>query len=139
MIKVFFIKNAGQRIFMRGFWYMVEAVMVSVMLMSFLYVVGSKYTSVVQPQNLAEKGFLVLKGLDDRGELKNYTVAMDYTGLNSIIPVYNYNHTVEICNAEGTCAGHKPVASNIWTASYITAGEYVYKPLIVRLYFSPLD
>lgn len=121
---------------MRGFWYMIEAVLISTILMSFLIIVGSEYNSMIRPDNLAEKGYLILRALDNRGELRNYTTAMDDAGLNSLIPEYGYNHTIQICNYEGTCVGNKPYADNIWTANYIISGEDVFKPFTIALYFS---
>ena len=123
---------------MRGFWYIIESVLISTIVISFLMIVSASYTSIIQPENLAEKGYLILKGLDNRGELRNYTAAMDYTGLNSQIPIYSHNHSIQICDYEETCTGNKPNASNIWTANYIIAGDNVYQPLTIKLYLSPL-
>ncbi len=123
---------------MRGFVYMLESILTAVIVMSFLLVISGHYLSVTQPDNLAEKGYLILKGLDNRDEVRNYTVAMDYEGLNDLIPVYNYNHTVQICNSTISCAGVRPNASEVWTANYIIAGNNDYQPFVVRLYFSPM-
>ncbi len=123
---------------MRGFWYIIESVLAAVIVISFLMVISAKYTGSVQPDNPAQNAFLALEALDHRDSLRNYTVAMDYEGLNSQVPIYNYNHTIQICNYGGTCKGVRPNSTTVWTASYLVAGKDEYRPYIVRLYLSPL-
>jgi len=123
---------------MRGFWHTIETVLITTIVITFLMTVGAKYASVIQPENLAEKGYIILENLDNRGELRNYTVALDYNGLNSQIPIYVYNHSIQICDYTGTCTGTRPNAINIWTANYIISGENVYQPFTIKLYIFPL-
>jgi len=124
---------------MRGFWYIIESVLVSLMVISFLLFIGSFYSGNIGSENLAEKGHNILQSLDERGELRNHTVALDNGGLNELIPVYSYNHTVQICDYSGSCTGQRPNATRIWTASYIISGDDRYQPFEIRLYFFPFD
>jgi len=123
---------------MRGIWHMVESILTSVVVISFLLFISNRYLSVIQPEDIADTGYLILQGLDNRGQLRNYTVAKDYLGLNTQIPIYAYNHTIQICDYEDNCVGLVPNTSNTWTANYIIAGNDVYKPFVVKLHMAPL-
>ena len=119
---------------MRGFWFIVEAVFASIIMVSFLLFMGRLYVRAPALENLDEKTYELLKGLDEQGVLRNYTVNGDFLGLDSEIELYTHNHSVEICNYDLLCEGVKPNASNVWVGTYLVAGNESYNPHMVKLY-----
>jgi len=119
---------------MRGFWYIIECVLAGMVIFGFLAVIGRTYISLPQPDDLSVMGYESLKSLDDRGLLRNYVVNGDYNGLNSMIDMGTYNHSIKLCNYSGTCSGPSPNTSNAWAAVYIIAGNQSYEPYEVRLF-----
>ncbi|MFH1364442.1 MAG: hypothetical protein ABIH52_02175, partial [Candidatus Aenigmatarchaeota archaeon] len=98
---------------MRGFWYTVEAILSILLILTFLLVIKSNI--VIAPQeDVSLTGYKLLRGLDDRGELRNYTVNGDYDSINNSITYYVYNHTIEICDYMSACSGVKPNATNMY-------------------------
>ncbi len=119
---------------MRGFWYIIESVLAGVVIIGFLTVLGRTYITLPEPIDLSVMGYETLKSLDDQGLLRSYVVDKNYTGLNSLVAVGSYNHSIKICNYSGTCVGPTPDASNIWIAVYLIAGSDSYDPHEVRLF-----
>lgn len=119
---------------MRGFWRVLEAVVAGVVLISFLTVITATKIWLPETPSSNERAYAILEGLEKSGMLRNYTVALDTEGLNSEVSIYNYNHSVQICNLEGECNGTRPSAGTVWTGSYIIAGENNYTPYEVKLY-----
>jgi hypothetical protein len=119
---------------MRGFWYVLEAIIAGTILISFLIILGRALMAAPADVSVNEKPFNVLEGLDNRGLLRNYTMAGDAEGLNSEVSIFSYNHSVQICNASGNCSGTPPAAGTVWTGSYLVAGDGNYTPREVKLY-----
>jgi hypothetical protein len=119
---------------MRGFWYTLEAAMGVTIILSFLFLLATNLNVQKVPEDLEIKAQELLKDLDDKGLLRSYAVAKNWSGLNSQINYYSHNHTVQICDSEGTCVGSVPEGSNVWVGSYIIAGDSGYNPLVVKLY-----
>lgn len=118
---------------MRGFWYVIEAVLAGIIIFGFLAMLGRTYITLPDPTDLSITGYETLKSLDDQGLLRSYVVDKNYTGLNSIIKIGRYSHSIKICGYSGTCVGPDPNATNIWVAVYIIGGNESYSPHEVRL------
>ncbi len=119
---------------MRGFWYLVEALIGGIVLMAFLVTIGSVYLFSTPSPDINARAYVILHNLDRQDLLRNYTVALDYNGLNSQIDIAAYNHSIQICDTGGTCAGQAPSADNVWTGGYIISGYNSYEPYEVKLY-----
>ena len=117
---------------MRGFWHTLDAVIACMLMMGFIVAIGR--VGMVPPEDLGTKAYVVLKGLDDQGILRNYTVNLDTDGLDTEVGIYSYNHSVRICDHSGSCTGTIPEALNVYTGDYIIAGKDTYQPHTVRLY-----
>lgn len=117
---------------MRGFWHTVDAVIACILMMGFILTIGSQ--AVVPPEDLGEKAYSVLKGLDDQGVLRGYAAAMDADGLDSRVGIYSHNHSVRICDNAGSCTGTIPTAINVHSGNYLVAGNQSYQPRTVKLF-----
>jgi hypothetical protein len=118
---------------MRGFWYMLEAVIAGIIIIGFVAVVSQSYIN-VSHEDFTLQAYQSLKGLDDQGILRPYAAAGDWGYLNSQVKIYNKNHTVEICSPSGCQGGQKPEGANVWVGSYLISGDQNYQPLQVKLY-----
>jgi hypothetical protein len=118
---------------MKGFWYMIEAILAGIILMGFLLVLAGGYVRVPgEPVGL--KGYEILHDLDRQGMLRPYVLDGNHSGLNSRIRLFGYNHSVQICGQSGSCSGSVPDAGNVWVGNYyIIAGENQYQPYLVKL------
>ena len=122
---------------MRGFWYMIEAILAGFIIVTFLLVARTEFILGTVPQyDVTLKAYDILRGLDDQELLRNYTINEDPEGLNLQVKFYTYNHSIEICSYSGTCVGSEPNATNVWTGYYVIAGDDTvnYKPYEIRLY-----
>ncbi len=118
---------------MRGFWYMIEAVLAGLIIIGFLLSLANGYISTpVEDPGL--KSYSVLHELDQQDVLRGHAEDWNYSGLNSQISLFGYNHSIQICDQSGNCAGTRPVAGNVWAGNYIIAGNDIYQPRLVRLY-----
>jgi hypothetical protein len=118
---------------MRGFWYMLEAVIAGVIIFGFLAVISQTYINPSQ-EDFTLQAYQSLKSLDEQGILRPYAAAGDWGGLNSQVKIYSRNHTIEICQASGSCTGQKPEGVNVWVGNYIISGNQNYQPMQVKLY-----
>ena len=118
---------------MRGFWYMLEAVIAGIIIIGFVAAVSTSYISRPSQEDFALQAYSSLKGLDEQGILRPYAAAGDWGYLNSQVRIYGKNHTIEICGTSG-CTGGKPEGANVWAGSYIISGDKSYQPLQVKLY-----
>jgi hypothetical protein len=124
------IKQGG---ILRGFWYMLEAVIAGVIIFGFLAVIGQTYI-IPQQGDFTLQAYQSLKSLDEQGILRPYAAAGDWGGLNNQVRVYSRNHTIEICDSSGSCAGQKPQGANVWAGNYIISGDQTYQPYLIKLY-----
>jgi hypothetical protein len=118
---------------MKGIWYMIEALMAGIILITFLVMLKSSYFSTLPQEKASLTAYATLKGLDDAGLLRPYAVAGDYEGLSSNINLYSYEHSVEICTQSG-CSGLRPNAEDVWAGSYMISGDTGIAPRTVHLY-----
>ena len=118
---------------MRGFIYTLEAVIAGIVIISFLAFLAYEPPTVID-EGLNLKSYEILEGLDNQGLLRSYVVDENVSGLNSQITFFSANHTVQICNVNGACNGTIPNGSNVFTGTYIIAGDNDYNPHYVKLY-----
>jgi hypothetical protein len=118
---------------MRGFWYMIEVVIAGIILIGFLLFVSGVYANIPE-QDISIRGYSILHELDHQGVLRGYVNDGNYSGLNSQIILFGYNHSVQICDQGGNCLGNSPDADNVWVGNYMVAGDQNYNPKLVKLY-----
>ena len=116
----------------KGFIYTLEAVIAGIIVISLLAVFS--YEPRIQDEGLYLKAYELLEGLDNQGLLRNYTVNEDYTGLDSEVRFFSANHSVQICDRSGSCVGSVPAGINVFSGTYIIAGDDSYDPQYVKLY-----
>ncbi|MBU0898430.1 MAG: hypothetical protein KJ613_01300 [Nanoarchaeota archaeon] len=120
---------------MRGLIYTLEAVIAAILIVTFLVTISHQFQIInPSPENMDEKAYNILKSLDDRDVLRNAAIANDFDGINNNITLYQYGHSIQICDYENTCIGTTPNASNVWVGTYIISGRYTYSPHLIRLY-----
>lgn len=124
---------------MKGFWHIVDAVLACIILIGFLVTLSG--TIIITPENSGfnRLPYTFLKGLDEKGVLRNHTVALDTQALEDEIILYSYNHSVQICDSSNNCTGSVPSSKNIWTGTYIISGNHTYDPYTVKLYIWRLE
>ena len=115
-----------------------EAAIACIVIGMFLIFIVEGFSIDPQPMDVSESAYNILKGLDDRGALRNHAVSMDYGSINSEInkaSLAGYNHTVQVCDDVGQCAGSAPSGvDDVWVGSYFIAGKTVYRPVEIKLY-----
>ncbi len=117
---------------MRGFWYMLEAIIAGIIIIGFLAVISQTFIN-PQQSDLSARAYDALKGLDQQGVLRPYAAAGDWGGLNSEVRIYDSNHSIMLCT-HSQCVGQRPEANNVWVGNYMIAGDQTYNPVQVRLY-----
>ena len=119
---------------MKGFWHLVDAVLASVILLGAVLVMGQTAVIVPEPGNTNIIAFEKLRELDEQGIMRAYVMDGDYTGLDSHVTLYTFNHSVQICDYSGNCVGERPINKNVWVGTYIVSGKDYYNPRTVKLY-----
>jgi hypothetical protein len=119
---------------MRGVMFMLEAVIASMIILSFMAVIGIACNTKSYPDEMSSIAFNALEGLDNQGILRNYTEALNYTGIADEAQAGPYGKSVQLCDYAGSCVGSAPSSSNVWVGTYIVAGLSEYQPREVRLY-----
>jgi len=117
----------------KGFWRTFESVLAVIILLFFVITLGIRYSFPPPEVDLSERGYDILRSLDNRGELRPYVVNNQTGVLESKIRIRGYNHTIQICNWGG-CFGSRPPAQNVWVSTYIISGESAYDPYEVKLF-----
>lgn len=121
---------------MRGFWYIIEAMLAGIILIGFLLALAGGYLKLPY-DDISLRSYGILHELDQQDMLRGYVSDWNYSGLNSQISLFGYNHSVQICDQSGSCAGNRPGASgagDVWAGNYIISGDENYQPRLVRLY-----
>ena len=98
--------------------------------MLFVLLLSSNYVSVYE--DLSPRGYNILADLDNQNELRNRAVSGDWEGINSLVNIPGYNHSIEICST--SCTGYMPEEENVWSSVYIIGGDDVYEPYEIKLY-----
>jgi hypothetical protein len=117
----------------KGFWHIVDAVLASIIIISFLALMGRGVIA-PQPQGMDALAYDLVRGLDERGLLRSHAVTLNSTGLDSHVVLHGYSHSIRICDHSGNCTGSVPAADNVWTGNYLVAGNHTYDPHSVKLY-----
>ena len=115
---------------MRGIVFILEAVIAGILLLLFMALIPPLLAKLPATEN---PGWQMLEQLDYQGSLRNWTIAENSTGLNSLIETSYWNHSIQICNLSA-CAGSAPVATNVLVSSRFIGGEQNYSPHVVKLY-----
>ena len=118
---------------MKGAWFMIESIIAGIILISFLAFLAQHNFSFPE-EDLTSVAYQTLEGLNRQGILKPNAEAGNFNAINNNIRYFSYNHSVQICTLE-SCSGSRPSSGNVWVGSYILAGNSVYNPLEVKLYF----
>lgn len=113
--------------------YTLEAVIAGIIIVTFLVFLAYEPPTVVD-EGLNLKSYEILEGLDNQGLLRSYAVTEDTSGLDGWVRFFSANHTVQICNVSGSCAGFLPDGNNVFTGTYIIAGDTDYNPHYVKMY-----
>lgn len=117
---------------MRGYVFMLESVFASIILVGFLLYLAQGYT---HSRSVPEQDFGgVLPGLDEAGLLRGPALSGDFHSIEDEISIYGFSHSVQLCDASGSCLGEKPVAESVRAYGYFIAGDDSYSPMEVRLY-----
>ena len=119
---------------MKGFWHIVDAVMATVVIIGFLMVTTGTIIVVPEDSGFARVPYSLLRGLDEKGVLRNHTVSMNTQALENEISMFSYNHSVQICDSSNTCTGNVPSAKNVWIGTYFISGNNSFDPHTVKLY-----
>lgn len=119
---------------MRGFWRMLESIMAVSLIMFFVLSLSIQYVDEPVQPVIKIRGYWILENLEKSGKLRGDAVSMDVSSLESKISVRGYNHSVRICSFNGTCAGPFPDQENVWSSTYLIAGDGEYDPREVKLY-----
>ena len=134
-------KNLGKSLWERkrkGMMHMIEAIIAIVMIMSFLIVLKSKLQPTEDTGREQAIAAQALSTLNDQGILRSYAIDENHLGLNTqvdaVVPT-EFNHTVRFCYLGDRCVGDALPNKNIFTASYVIAGNQTYfKPAQVLLH-----
>ena len=119
---------------MRGFWFMLEAVLAGVLMIGFMLVLGQLYAVPSVEGDIPAMGYSQLQQLNDRQVLRLLAASGDAVAIDSYVSVPGYKHSVQVCDPSGSCSGTMPSGMEVWISSYIVSGEDTYTPRIVRLY-----
>ncbi len=121
---------------MSGFTAILEAVIAGMILVGGLAFASTQVVSVPPAQDMQAKAISFLRGLDDQGLLRNWTVTKNFPAIENEIIFLAANRTVEICDHNNNCIGRKPAGRNVYAGSYLISGASVFEPYLVKLYFS---
>ncbi len=119
---------------MRGFWYMLEAVMAGVIIIGFMIAVGAMLSFSPDEKGVSEKGYQELQRLADESKLRLYASQRNYSAIEDSVRIPGYADSVEICEPSGSCVGNVPSGEEVWLSTYIVSGYSSYDPVKVKLY-----
>jgi hypothetical protein len=117
----------------KGMTHIIEAAIAGMVLVAFLSVLYPVSRPPAALPDAGSRGFAELRALDVQGLLRDRVSMRDAGGLDSLVGIFGYNHTVQICCSSG-CTGAAPQAGNVWAATYLVAGNDAPDPCSVNLY-----
>ena len=117
---------------------MIEAIIAISMIMTFLIILRSKIQPVEDTGREQAIAAQALSALDNQNLLRSYAIDENHLGLNTqadqVVPA-EFNHTIRFCYLGDRCVGDALPDRNIFTASYVIAGNETYfKPAQVLLH-----
>lgn len=119
---------------MKAYARMLEAVIAIFLIYTFLMILSSGQVKEDRPEDLELKAYELLEGLDEQGVLRGYAASNDYNSIDAALEYRAHNHTVNVCEPDGSCHGSVPNETEVWVGSYIVAGQDSYNPKLVKLY-----
>ncbi len=121
---------------MRGFWYMAESIIASIILISFLIVLSHQSMSITYIEDMSIRGHKILQDASQVESFRFRVYSEDFTGLLNSIEVPGYYYNISICDYSDLCNGYEPSNNNstVWASYYIFAGNEKYEPKVLRLY-----
>jgi hypothetical protein len=121
---------------MRGAWRTVESVIAGVVILMFVAALGA--TTLQATPTVPVQGYRALGAVYEKGELRAHAAGMNCSAIESLVSgtgyLHGYGHSVQVCDAQGTCCGQVPEEENVWVSSVILAGDDEYDPAEVVLY-----
>ncbi len=123
---------------MKGIMHMIEVIIAITMVLTFLLVLRSKLQPVEDTGREQAIAAQALRTLDNQGILRSYAIDENHLGLNTqagfVVPS-DLNHTVKFCYLGNRCVGDALPDKNVFTASYVIAGNATYfKPAQILLH-----
>ncbi len=123
---------------LKGMMHMIEAIIAILMIMGFLLVLRSKLQPATDTGNEQAIASQALQVLDEQNVLRSYAIDENHLGLNTqadqVVPT-DFNHTVRFCYSGDRCVGDALPDKNVFTASYVIAGNVTYfKPVQILLH-----
>ncbi len=122
----------------KGQMHMIEAIIAISMILIFLMILSAKLNPSEDTGIEQSTAFKALSSLDRQGVLRSYAINEDYAGLDaeadSVIPS-EFSHAIRFCYSGERCVGGALPDRNIYTATYVIAGnETNFKPAQVLLH-----
>jgi len=122
----------------KGMMHMIEVIIAITMILSFLVILRSTLDPTEDTGREQAMAFQAMQSLDRQGILRSYAIDEDYLGLNTevdqIIPD-DFNHSVRFCYMGENCIGDALPDRNIFTASYVIAGNATnFKPVEILVH-----
>ncbi|MBI4177557.1 MAG: hypothetical protein HY516_04280 [Candidatus Aenigmarchaeota archaeon] len=123
---------------LKGIMHMIEAVVAITMIMTFLLLLRSKIQTATDTGLEQAIAAQALKTADKQNLLRGYAIEEDHLGLNAqfdaVVPA-EFNHTTRLCYVGDRCIGDALPDKNVFTASYVIAGNETYfKPAQILLH-----
>ncbi len=123
---------------LKGIMHMIEVIIAITMILTFLLVLRSKLQPATDTGIEQAVAAQALKALDAQGILRSYAIDENHLGLNTqadlVVPA-DLNHTVRFCYLGDRCVGDALPDRNVFTASYVIAGNSTYfKPAQILLH-----
>lgn len=123
---------------MKGVMHMIEAVIAITMIITFLLVLRSKIQTTTDTGLEQAIASQALKSIDKQNLLRGYAIEENHLGLNAqlddVVPA-EFNHTTKLCYVGDNCIGDTLPDKNVFTASYVIAGnETHFKPVQILLH-----
>jgi len=121
---------------MKGAWRTVEAVIAGVVILLFAAALASTHNIVKSSPPI--HGYRALGAVYEKGMLRTYAAQMDFSAIDNEVAGTGYltgfSHSVQVCDASGSCAGQVPDADELWVSRMLLSGDKTYEPLEVILY-----
>lgn len=121
-----------------GMFHMVEAIIAITLILTFLILMRSTVKPTEDTGLYQEYGYQALSLMDKRGTLRNNATLENYSAIDSeldaILPA-EITESVEICYIGARCVGDALPSKNIYTSSYVIAGNAThFKPAEILLH-----
>ncbi|MBI3413201.1 MAG: hypothetical protein HY051_03920 [Candidatus Aenigmarchaeota archaeon] len=122
----------------KGMMHTIEAIFAILIIMSFLLILRTKLQPAEDTGREQAIALQALQALDQQGLLRSYAIDENHLGMNTqahaVVPT-ELNHTTRLCYSGDRCIGDALPDRNVFTASYIIAGNSTYfKPAQVLLH-----